>query len=255
MFKILTFCLVVLVISTCAYAGDTTNLQGSWLLDETSGIRYDETSNNNDLTDNNTVGYTTGQFGNTADFEFSNSEYLSITNGSQTGLDADGNTDVTVGAWIKLESSNGTQTVVGRDDGSTNRTWALYISYLPTQAVFLVCENASCSSYNFIVSTDSLSLATWYHIVGIHDAANDLLYLYKDGSSAATPVAHSAGIPDTTADFEISKSGGNQNYFDGLIDELFFFSRKLSASEITDIKDNGLEAYSTSSRSRVVIIQ
>ena len=45
----------------------TTGLVSYWALDETSGTRYDS-HGSNDLTDNNTVGYTTGVQGNAADF-------------------------------------------------------------------------------------------------------------------------------------------------------------------------------------------
>jgi hypothetical protein len=84
----------------------TDDLQGWWNFEETSGTRYDETANNNDLTDNNTVGYGTGKIGNAADFENTssgdNDETLSIVRASQTGLVITG--DLSISVWVKPES-------------------------------------------------------------------------------------------------------------------------------------------------------
>jgi len=63
------------------------DLVSYWKLDEVSGVRYD-IHGSNDLTDNNTVLYDTGKINNSALFARSNSEYLSITDASQTSLDS-----------------------------------------------------------------------------------------------------------------------------------------------------------------------
>ena len=62
--------------ATVASSTLSTGLLAFWKMAETSGTRYDETANNEDLTDNNTVSYATGKVGNAADFEASNNEYL-----------------------------------------------------------------------------------------------------------------------------------------------------------------------------------
>ena len=88
------------------------NIQGLWKLNEESGTRYDETTNDNDLTDNATVLYGTGKIGNAADFELATSEYLSITDAAQTGLDITG--EITIACWIKPESININAIIAGK---------------------------------------------------------------------------------------------------------------------------------------------
>jgi len=90
-----------------AHAGDITNLISAWLLNESSGTRFDETSNNNDLTDNNTVGFNAScEFDGCGDFEDTNTEFLSITDASQTGLDITG--DMTICGFANFESLGST---------------------------------------------------------------------------------------------------------------------------------------------------
>ena len=52
-------------------------LKAVWAMEETSGTRADSV-NSHDLTDNNTVLYGTGKYGNAADFDLANVEYLSV---------------------------------------------------------------------------------------------------------------------------------------------------------------------------------
>jgi len=80
------------------------NLRGLWLMEETSGSRADASGEGNTLTDNNTVDSSAdSQEGSrSADFESTNSEYLSIADASQSNLDITG--DMTVAAWIKAET-------------------------------------------------------------------------------------------------------------------------------------------------------
>lgn len=104
------------------------NLQGAWLLDEESGTRYDQTDNDNDLTDNNTVGYAAGKLGNAADFDISKSEYLAISDASQTGLDITGN--ITIFCWIKPGLIGSTRRILSKYDDNTGnyRSYCLRIS-------------------------------------------------------------------------------------------------------------------------------
>jgi hypothetical protein len=72
-----------------------------WELEEASSTRFDS-HGANDLTDNSTVTQAAGVQGNAADFESSNTEYLSITDAAQTGLDITG--DVSFAWWWNPES-------------------------------------------------------------------------------------------------------------------------------------------------------
>jgi hypothetical protein len=63
------------------------DLQGYWTLDEVGGQRLDSSGQGNHLTDNNTVASALGQLGLAASFESDDWQWLSISDGSQSGLD------------------------------------------------------------------------------------------------------------------------------------------------------------------------
>jgi hypothetical protein len=70
--------------------------------------------------------------------------------------------------------------------------------------------------------------------------------LYVDGAldsnGSDNPKAYAGGIFDGTATFRIGAWGNTSTeHFDGLIDEVGFYNRALSATEIADIFNNGIQ--------------
>jgi hypothetical protein len=76
-----------------------TGLVSYWELEEVSGTRVDS-HGSNDLTDNNTVGSGTGIQGNCANLEKSNTEDLSISDASQSGLNI--TQDLSFSGWFNV---------------------------------------------------------------------------------------------------------------------------------------------------------
>lgn len=104
----------------------TDNLISYYKLDESSGNASDSVGSNT-LTNVNSVVYATAKLNKGADLERSSSQYLSIADGSQSGLDITGN--ISVSAWIKIESlptANEINIVVAKEDFSVsgNRAYA-----------------------------------------------------------------------------------------------------------------------------------
>ena len=83
-------------------------------LDETSGDRSSSYGSANTLTDNNTVASSgTSKWGNAADFELDNSEYLSIADNTDfSGSDV----DLTFVVWAQLETkaASGTNQIISK---------------------------------------------------------------------------------------------------------------------------------------------
>src|SRR3990167_5438851 len=71
------------------------DLQGYWTFD-TDGT--DSTANNNDLTNNNSVGFTTGILNNASNLEKDTPSWFSLADASQTGLDITG--DLSINMWV-----------------------------------------------------------------------------------------------------------------------------------------------------------
>ena len=179
------------------------------------------------------------------DLELSSSQYLSITDAAQTGLDI--TTDFSVEAWIKLEqlpSVSGTIfTIVSKDDGSATNGRG-YIMFINTDdKLYLDWIKSSTANLNRRVSdaviVSSGEVGTWIHVAGTADISVPSGVLYKDGSSVASTQAFSQSttIEANAEDFYIgawTNNTGVYRFFDGLIDEVRIWNDIRTATEILD---------------------
>lgn len=229
--------------TTTDYSQDA-NCMGAWYMnggasangdDETdrSGEGQTLTETSGDIP--NSASVPSGYSGTSRDFEFGESEYLA---GSTSGsLDITGHTGLTVAAWVKVENDTGPAHIVSKwDNVATYRQYALRI-IIDNNFEFAVSNDGSTTVK--VTATTKFSTGTYQHVVGVHDPDNDELRIYVDGSSDATPQAHSTGIYAGNAAFSIGVENA-QLYYDGLMDEVIVFNRVLSPAEILEIYNNGI---------------
>jgi hypothetical protein len=220
-----------------------TSLQGYWALEEASGTRTDETANGNDLTDNNTVGQGTGVLDNCADFESGNSEYLSITDASQTGLDITGSFSVSV--WLKLESqpSNGFYGIIAKHSGGgSNRAYAMsYRDNGGTKSIYLdLSDNGTGSSAYEITISAGLPTGSWAHVVLTYTSGTGAMELFVDAVSEGTNTHSITSIANRSDPFVLGAlESASTAYFDGLMDEVAIWSKVLTQGEIFDLYNGG----------------
>lgn len=212
-----------------------------WDCEETSGVRYDSnTTNSNDLTDNNTVGYSTGIVGNGCDFEKDNSESLSISDANQSGLDITG--DHTISVWVKPETAcpNFDMPILGKYAGSGDQRGYL-IGCDPNSINLYHSSLGTDPSTQFAFITNTLGVATWHHIVYTYTAgASEVITLYEDAISIGSDDTYAQSIFNNSAAFYIGYNADvSQTYFDGLIDEIVIFDRVLTTDEIDDLYNAG----------------
>jgi len=223
------------------------NLVSWWKMDETSGSRADAHGSNT-LTDNNTVGNGTGKQSNAGDFESGSSEYLSITDASQTGLDITGN--LSISAWVRFESLPGSGNAMGilTKIGATAALRAYNFCYDNSwhsganRLVLQTWANYSQGTIGYVSWTPSL--ATWYHVVVVHTSSGSGTHtFYIDGVAQTTTytLQDVGSIQNTTASAFIGadQDSGVGRYFDGLIDEVAIWGRALSGSEVTTLYNGG----------------
>ena len=212
------------------------NIQGFWKLNELSGTRYDESNNKNNLTDKATVLYAAGKIGNAADFETSQSEYLSITDAAQTGLDITG--EITICAWIKLESIGIFNTIVSKNSNTDDkRAYILYV-HENNKLYFILSSNGTAIIYT--TSTDTLSAATWYHVAATLNQTTDLMQIYINGLANGNAVSYTTNIYDNAKRFMIGAYDNSTaviDFFDGLIDEVIVWNTCLTAAEVLKVKN------------------
>jgi len=217
-----------------SYGALTDNLVSYWQLDETSGARVDAHSSN-DLTDNNTVLYGTGIISNAGDFETGNTESLSITDGSQTGLDLSG--DFSFSLWFKPESSIEAP-LIAKGYSSGNYGYRLFTSNDGGAGLHLMLSSNG-SSATFRSWSWSDTPGTWYHIVVTYTASTHTAEAFIDGSSLGTVDMVVTSIHNSNQSFYIASDDSAPATQDGLIDETGIWTKVLSGAEITELYNAG----------------
>lgn len=203
------------------------NLVSYYKLDEASGNRADSHGANT-LTDVNTVGSATGIINLGGDFESGNNEYLSTTTPFTTAT-----TNFSVSLWFKPESIGAYQSII--QNGRQANFWNILVT---SGGVFEFFED-NIVEY---ASSSTLSAGVMYHLVCIKtgDGANNISF-YVNGSASGTASAGSISTPTTAGYIGVYTTTGSsfQYYTDGIIDEVGFWSRAITSTEVTSLYNGG----------------
>lgn len=209
-----------------------TSLVAYWKLDESSGDAADSSGNSNTLTNINTTAYATGILNNGADFEASNSNRLSIVNGSQTGLNL--TTDFTFSLWIKLESTPGAvYTLISR---RTSNTFGYELYYSAGTISLELMQGGSSVIYT---AAQTFTNGTWYHLVVRWTNSIDTAEFFVNGASIGADV-DVATIVGGSATFALGSINTSTSYFDGIMDEVAIWARALTNPEIVSVYNSGI---------------
>jgi hypothetical protein len=200
-------------------------------LDEDSGQRNDSVGTNH-LTDNSTVASAAGKVGTAADFESGQSESLSIASNATMQM---GDIDFTLACWVYHESTGGAQSYISKAGTSTGTTWEYNLRANAGVVQFYVANGSSTA---FVAGT-TFSTATWYFVVGIHDAVNNELRLYVNAGSPSTQAIAIAPMASNGVFRLGARATPSDHYYDGLMDEAAGWKRALSSGEITELYNSG----------------
>lgn len=174
------------------------------------------------------------------DLEASSSQYASITDASQTGLDITG--DITIEAWVKFESlpSNGNgATFVSKWETTTNQRG--YVFYLYNNAgTYELTSGISTDGTDANRETDFVtwtpSTGTWYHIAVVYDVGTNVKYFVNGSQQGSTQTVTKSSIVNSSAAFAIGSlniASTPAFLYDGLIDEVRVWSAIRSDAEIS----------------------
>jgi hypothetical protein len=227
----------------------TSGLVGHWTFDgqDMAGVTaYDRSGRGNNGVVQSVTTRAVGKIGQGLEFHGVAGANDYVNAGSDPSLD-----DVavkTVSAWIRPDSYGATFGRVMGKDNSSGSCWAFSVS--PSAGTFnaqsFAFANVCFDSSPGLWSTPTASIITkrWYHIALVYDrtgSENDPV-MYIDGvSQTVTENTSPSGSPTSDADFElwIGNRPDLARTFDGLIDEVRFYNRALSAAEIKRLYNMG----------------
>ena len=196
----------------------TDSILAYWNLDNdgSGGVSLvDSTGNSNTLTNNNGVTLGTGIIA--GDAVFNGNNYLETTASFQD------TTPLTLSAWIKY-SGTGPWSGIGTGYPAHFRLLGID-GDLYFQAPDGATANTTGGAYND---------GAWHYVVGVADGTN--IYLYVDGSLAATTANSSTG---TDLPFLIGNGGDFCSSDGSQIDEVGIWNRSLSSQEVADLYNSG----------------
>ena len=223
-----------------------TNLESWWAVDEFSAgvgavVRVDS-HGTNDLTDNNTTASAAGKINLAADFERTNSEYLTHVDNASLST---GDIDFTIAGWVQLESKpGGNMNIAAKADSFAGpREWRLFWNNGTDRFNFLVANAAGASIGIAVANTlGAPVIGNWYYIIAWHDSvANTVNIQVNDGGIDSVGTV---GVPaDTVARFIVGATDNPAtDFFDGRIDELAFAKRIWTVREKTSLYNGGTGA-------------
>lgn len=191
----------------------------------------DGSGNSYNLTNYNSVTFTSAKVGNGANFGASNTnKYLRVA--SDLGIT---NGAITVSMLIKyLASSSGEYwNIFNKDDAGTHVSYTFFDdSRVNNIVTFRRIKYGA--GYNEVAFDQDLNDSKFHLLTGVYDASN--LNIYLDGVSMASPVAASGngsfGYFDEMAFGAGSFEGTPFDYSSVLIDELTIWNKALTADEI-----------------------
>jgi hypothetical protein len=204
--------------------GSGADIRGGNTANLTGGANYGTGQVGQAFQFNGTTGY--AQVGNPANLRFT--------------------TGMTIEAWINLRgSTNGVLSAIATKwgqiftDTPDSDSWGLWVNTTAAGGRQLFSALHFNGARETTLEGGAIPLNTWTHVAMTYDSAASRFRLYVNGQQTAT-IAGSGAIYPSNRNVTIGREDSFQTrYFNGLIDEVSFYSRELSAAEIQSVFSAG----------------
>jgi hypothetical protein len=188
----------------------------------------------NNQTGVNSPTFVAGKVNNAINFAAGSSQYSTFT---RTGFPT-GSSDRSLALWVNFTSlPTGDTYLFSYGTRVSNQEWGIAIRKSGTNYVLLFDRfNAGdAGTVNLISGT-----GTWINLIFIYNGTANTLKAYVNGTltDTVTTGTENAGTADF-GDFATRQDQGAGTFFDGKMDEVGFWSKQLSAQEITDLYHGG----------------
>ena len=161
--------------------------------------------------------------------------------GNEDGLNVNGSFTIT--SWVEPESATGADIITHKHNWS-NKTG--YTTWLQSSKFYCrVCDDVGCTGPN---DTYVMTMGHTYHTACTFDRDNGVIkmYVYEEGVGGVGTTSYDTireNLVNYDTDMMIGMSADVPgNYFDGTIDEVRIYNRKLSDEEIWALQSQGAVA-------------
>lgn len=221
-------------------ASDEAGLVSNWKFD---GDYTDENANANTLTASGSPIFVPDQAfdvynRHSLDLELSSSQYAYIADNASLSITG----DLTIEAWVKIESLPGSDYVIIEKGDSGSFGYVLFIDDSNSDKLtFWFSDDGSSYGSQFSANTGFVSgdVGVWKHIAVSVDVSTPDALFYVNGSLVASTDDATAdtSIFDNAENLAIGSRGDAGLYFDGQIDDVRIWNDIRTPSEIDDNKD------------------
>lgn len=186
-----------------------------------------------------------GYSGTSRLFASADEDYLYMLDGGSTDISG-ADQALSICFWAKFSTSPASNPVfVGKSYGSTDdRQYQTAFDVSGDGTELRLSPSPGTSSYAALGATGIVTLGSgWHHYAMVYNDTDMRVYIdgVLDSNSFNNPYTYSSGIYNGDEDFYVGTYHGTEAFFDGYMDELIIFDRAISASEVIEIRDNGID--------------
>ncbi|MFC1675670.1 LamG-like jellyroll fold domain-containing protein [Planctomycetota bacterium] len=226
----------ILIIASSASATLTDGLVGHWEFDYGSGdTAYDSAgTNNGTIYDAN---WTTGQIEGALDFDGID-DYVDCGNSAELNPEY-----ITISAWINTSAAGSYNYIVSKDKTSWEQQRVWQLSKTENDNLrFVVFKSdddyGGLDDWNDVTGNAVLADGNWHLVTGTWDGS--VIKVFVDGQEDGANNYSGFLQQGQTNNVLIGKKEDNPNNFNGSIDDVRFYNRALSSTEIQEIYTNGI---------------
>lgn len=216
----------------------TDNLVSYWKLDESSGNASDSVGSNN-LTNNNSVSYTSAKINNGADFGSTNTnKYLSYNSGAIGSVNA----DKSISLWVKINTDlTGTDIYTIFFEWGFGSNYAGYLfeySRVSSTNMFSAVRDRGCVGGDKIDYNNPTASAGYYHLV-MTLSSTTLKFYVNNSLVGSTTINTGSGICNGQNGIYVGTNRGQALFSPVIVDEIGIWSRALSSTEVSELYNSG----------------
>ncbi|MFQ6026689.1 MAG: LamG-like jellyroll fold domain-containing protein [Dehalococcoidia bacterium] len=208
----------------------SSGLLAHWKLDETTGaIASDASGNGHDGTLINGPLWVPAVEGNGLEYDRSQNQTVRV---DHSALLNTGSNSFSIALWVQYTSSDDADLI---RKGSTNTASDWYKVEIREGNRISFNLNTSQKSSTSLTTSSSYDDGQWHHVAAVRDVAGDRLSLYIDGVELEND-SDPGGSINNSANLAIgSKDTLDDDFYDGVLDDVRLYGRALSAQEVSDL--------------------